>query len=86
MAKKTPAQKVSKFEDRVRFNWGYHDAASEATSGRRRMITETGEHNTTQVSKKYDAAYFGGYVAGLADSDMGLYRGDSENAWNNRNA
>lgn len=77
-------KRTSKFEDRVRFNWGYHDAAGEAKRGHRRELVATGPHDLTHVSQEFDAAYFDGYAAGLADFDMDLYHGDSERAWTER--
>ena len=58
-----------KFSDRIRFNWGYHDAAN--------------EHKFRQVPRKLpdDKAYCAGYSEGLQDAKNGNYRENSDLAW-----
>ncbi len=72
---------MSKFGDRVRFNWGYHDGAWDTKNGRPRCDTLQGPQSLTQVSREYDAAYYNGYIAGKDHMRDGLYAGNSENAW-----
>lgn len=58
------------FAPRVRFNWGYHDAARDTRKGIAR-----------DVSGHYDDAYKAGYIYGLRDATNGTYAGDSDAAW-----
>jgi len=69
------------FNDRIRFNWGYHDAASDVAHGRPRCTGLFGQQSPNYVSRQYDAAYYEGYVRGLADARHGAYEGNSEAAW-----
>ena len=57
------------FSDRIRFNWGYHDAAN--------------EHKMRQVPRKLpdDKAYCAGYSEGLQDAKNGNYLENSDFAW-----
>ena len=71
----------SKFEDVVRFNWGYHDAAHDVRRGKERKLVLTGEQSLEVVSLAFDVFYYGGYEAGLQDAKHGFYNGDSEEAW-----
>lgn len=70
-----------KFDDRVRFNWGYHDGARDGQKQRPRTLIEAGPHSIGQVSRGYDAAYYEGYRRGLRDAASGNYAGDSTSAW-----
>ena len=45
---------MSKFSDRVRFNWGFHDGTLEATNG-----------TTRDVSDHHDRFYADGYKEGV---------------------
>ncbi len=67
-----------KFPDRVRFNWGYHDAVRDRSIKRQRELVESGPQTLTTVSKEYDAAYYSGYQYGLAEEE---YNGSSDAAW-----
>lgn len=61
-----------KFEPRERFNWGYHDGASDAQ--RRKIAPWAGRRH-------YDRSYEAGYYAGQQASEDGEYNGWSETAW-----
>lgn len=82
MKAKKHTRRNSKFDDQIRFNWGYHDANTEASHGKRRQLLRAGPQNLMTVSLEYDPAYFFGYAAGLAAADMSAHHGDSESAWN----
>ena len=62
------------FSDRVRFNWGYHDAAFELKTGIVRPNAKFRLPNN-------DKAYCDGYAEGLHDAKNGNYRDDSTLAW-----
>ncbi len=66
---------------RIRFNWGFHDAANEAKAGRARSVSFAGEHSITAVSYAFDWWYAAGYEYGLQATAEGSYAGDSEPAW-----
>ncbi len=79
---KTKSAKKPAFEDRVRFNWGFHDGACDAAGplGHREMHLK-GEQNPKRVSREFDAAYYEGYLAGVLASKNGEYKGESTGAW-----
>jgi len=58
----------SEFEDRIRFNWGFHDGRHAVESGRRAMW---------EGKPHFDAVYEAGYRAGQADP----LNESSEPAW-----
>lgn len=62
-----------KFEDRVRFNWGYHDGIAEQARG-----------SVRDMSGHFDSVYAEGYVAGVRGG-WGL-DSTSEPAWEARQA
>lgn len=78
------------FSNRVRYNWGYHDAAQAvrrgwdcikenfgfATYGILANITPD-----TLLTRHHDTNYAQGWLAGLADARSGRYTGNSEAAW-----
>ncbi len=66
---------------RVRFNWGYHDAAFDAKRGNARTVVATGAHTLQTVSMAFSRWYCAGYVAGLRDFAAGTYAGSSSPAW-----
>ncbi len=66
---------------RIRFNWGYHDAAAEYKAGCPRLVVDRGEQTTRRVSMAAGSAYAYGYQAGLRDTRHGEYHGWSEKAW-----
>lgn len=68
-------------QPRVRFNWGYHDAASEARRGKPRTVVASGPQSETAVSPDFNFWYASGYAAGLADVAAGTYVDNSEGAW-----
>lgn len=69
------------FEDRIRFNWGYHDAAHDVMRGLYRCTGLYGPQSPQYVSRQYDAAYYEGYVRGIRDARNGAYAQNSEPAW-----
>ena len=69
------------FENRVRFNWGYHDAATDARLKMVRDVVEFGPQTPRIVSEEHDLAYARGYRAGLKDAFAGKYAGNSDAAW-----
>jgi hypothetical protein len=78
-AKKNAGQiDKAKFEDRVRFNWGYHDAVGDKAAGRARHLVESGPQDPKTVSRDFDMSYYSGYQAGLEETE---YNGCSEAAW-----
>jgi hypothetical protein len=66
-------------ETRIRFNWGYHDGASDCHDNRNR-IDRLNQYNITE--RHFDPAYAEGYRQGWQDEKDGCYRGTSELAWN----
>jgi hypothetical protein len=72
------------FDDRVRFNWGFHDAQHDLSMGWPNRVTLTapeGGHNPLPP----DVAYCDGYRAGLADYvATGKRNESSESAWQAR--
>ena len=71
----------SRFEPRIRFNWGYHDAANEHRLGCLRMLVLRGPQSMLTVSREYDEAYFTGYAYGRRDVLTGTHKPTSEPAW-----
>ena len=74
--------KQRKFEPRVRFNWGYHDAVVDFSRGKPRKTITKGEHNLKTVSKTFDSSYFYGYEKGLQHSREDRASDNSTEAWN----
>jgi len=78
-----------KFENRVRFNWGYHDAANALKNGwgtperNFGFSVSMGVINGPEDVLKYhfDKAYAQGWAKGYADYQSGIYAGNSQNAW-----
>lgn len=60
------------FEDRVRFNGGYHDGA---------QAQERGWTPEWQKGKHFDPVYERAYWAGREDKRTGVYDGNSSAAW-----
>lgn len=56
----------TKFSDRVRFNWGFHDATFDAERGKPKAVVDAGEQGMSQVSRTFDRFYADGYAQGLA--------------------
>lgn len=57
--------------NRVEFNWGYHDGASDVRNGREER----------DMSTHYSRGYAAGYRAGVRDAKGGLDTSSSEPAW-----
>lgn len=99
MASKTKSAKSSKsskskyaepkFENRVRFNWGYHGAASALKNGwgtprgNFGFSVSMGVINGPEDVLKchFDKAYAQGWAKGYADYQSGKYAESSQNAW-----
>lgn len=71
---------AQKFENRVRFNWGFHDGVADARSGLQRVDALTVD---TIVGLHYDTPYAHGYVAGWYEAKGGASDcTTSTSAWN----
>lgn len=65
------SEKFGGFEDRVRFNWGFHDGSGEASRG-----------HVRSVDGHFDPVYAAGYVAGVkVFQDTGARPELSDAAW-----
>jgi hypothetical protein len=81
-----PTPRISpnlKHEPRVMFNWGYHEAATDAERGRPRTLVASGPQTLEVVSAQHDAEYHAGYGYGLRYLAEGIYAPakDSSAAW-----
>jgi hypothetical protein len=79
-------RKPSKFDERTRFNWGYHDGAQDVLNpvfGVRTLVSTLDPTlpRTKQVIKDEQHAYYYGYREGVEDARAGLYKGNSQQAW-----
>lgn len=78
------------FSDRVRFNWGYHDARHERDRGRARVVVEDGPQTSStlrsvgQVSKSFDRFYAEGYAMGLMSEEAETRSTDAWRQWSGR--
>lgn len=90
---KTKKSKTEKFENRVRFNWGYHDAALAVEQGwaneERNFGFGPAFGKLTCIAdileRHHDPIYAQGWQHGYMDKQDGMYeaRGrSSEEAWN----
>ena len=94
--KSTKSRKSSKskhnepqFENRVRFNWGYHGAACALRNGwgtpkaNFGFSVSMGVINGPEDVLKFhfDKAYAHGWAQGFADYQGGNYEGNSQKAW-----
>jgi hypothetical protein len=70
------ARAISLDSPRVRFNWGYHDGASDAQH--KRPIREP---NIKGWPAALNRAYRQGYEAGVRDVREARYSGNSDAAW-----
>lgn len=68
---------MTKVEQQIQFNWGYHDGAADQRNGRQRR--EVGKH--LFALPKNDQPYRAGYEAGYRAAAEGLYVVDSGEAW-----
>lgn len=75
------AARETDFPDRVRFNWGYHDAGTESGWGRARKLVAGGPQTERTVSPDFDRAFADGYREGLSDVAEGRYSENSTEAW-----
>lgn len=63
-------------EPRIRFNWGYHDGASDVRNNRHKSQEWFRNH--------FDKVYLQGYDVGRRDMQNGEYTENSTRAWNER--
>ena len=76
------------FEDRVRFNWGYHDAALAVEQHWDTWDRNFGFGPCIKVScpadvllHHFDRAFAHGWTLGYRDAKDGTYQGNSSAAW-----
>lgn len=73
------------FSDRVRFNWGFHDACFDVEQGgiggKGARITHSDKQDLRHVSPSFDKAYHAGYEFGLEYKRMHLGTSSSRCAW-----
>lgn len=65
-------------DNRLRFNWGYHDGANDFKAHSERI--DHADHNTI-LDTHYDTVYARGYHIGYHIAENGLYDGNSNAAW-----
>lgn len=73
---KREAPRMGLDNQRIRFNWGYHDGASSLRNG-----YKTSEEAVVFVQHHFDRAYADGFAAGMRDQATGCYTNDSTAAW-----
>ena len=80
--KTTATKTTEKFSDRVRFNWGFHDATHDASMGwPNRLLTIEGPSIARPLPN--DPAYCEGYRRGQQSfAALGYRVESSEAAWN----
>ena len=72
--RETPAMGLD--NQRIRFNWGYHDGASTL-----RNNFKTEQEIAEFVANHFDRAYSDGFAAGVRDQSDGRYTNNSQIAW-----
>lgn len=73
---------MKRFEDRTRFNWGYHDGAHDFELGGILAKREGGEF----LKYHHDKVWVEGFWAGYTDAKHKRYFQNSDEAWLNRHA
>lgn len=68
---------------RIRFNWGYHAGADDATKRPGKGPRPAGTMNGVHATPK-DRMYGKGYMRGYYDVGDGVYAGNSDAAWKAR--
>ena len=90
MKNKSKSKSEEQFSPRIRFNWGYHDAAqavekgwacAEHYWGFAKQFGELIQHPSDVLARHHDRSYAEGWVRGIEDSKAGTYINDSEPAW-----
>lgn len=83
IAPKRSEESRERFDTEVRFNWGYHDGASDHENGRRPMINSVVFEGTLEewAARRGGGAYIEGYLAGHKASTEGVYNRDSKSAF-----
>lgn len=66
---------------RIRFNWGFHDAACETRLHIRRSLVDGKTQTVRTVAIGFDKWYYYGYSAGMLAVDTGVYANNSDPAW-----
>jgi hypothetical protein len=74
-------RKKPQFEDRVRFNWGYHDSRVEHARNQPRILEYSSKSDIRHVSIKRDAVYFHGYRLGRRHHWDNVPHTTSDSAW-----
>lgn len=71
------------FDEQTRFNWGYHDAASDVENSRTPLVDGVRFYGTTKewAEARGPSPYVTGYVAGHKASKNGTYDNSSKSAW-----
>lgn len=87
--RKSRKNNTPKFENRTRFNWGYHDAAQAVKQGWCNVANNYGfgpaikiETASDVLIRHTDKEYAEGWYSGYCDAISGEYANDSTKAWN----
>lgn len=89
--KRTRKNTQPQFENRIRFNWGYHDAAQAVQEGWDNTEKNFGfavggplaglSSPEEVIRRHFDPPYAQGWIAGYNDAKKGTYTRNSETAW-----
>ncbi len=86
MARKNKTE--SKFDNRTRFNWAFHDAALAVQQGWDSIAKNFGFGPAMKlidprqvIDQHFDKTYARGWLAGLQAARAGTYNGSAENAF-----
>jgi hypothetical protein len=73
------------FDDRILFNWGYHDAESDRKKGQLKILSYFGAQNLNHVSHEFNIPYYFGYLHRTEEIQSGIeYTESSQKAWEDR--
>lgn len=85
---RTKKSESPKFENRVRFNWGYHDAANAVKCGWNTAEKNFGFGSSLKITcvadvleQHFGSSYAQGWQQGYFDAEDGTYDNSSEAAW-----
>jgi hypothetical protein len=82
MARRTSKTPAPKFSERIRFNWGFHDATRDAEQESRMDPKSLTHRIVRDMATHFDAAYAAGYRAGVAAfKELGFRPESSEASW-----
>ena len=80
---------ANKFSNRIRFNWGYHDAAQSVNKGWNSVGCNFGFGPTLKINtpgdvlaRHPDKFYAEGWIRGYRDAEAKIGTSSSEAAWN----